>query len=214
MLPSPDGVAKERAGRDDREMLNADRLFAARLVLGMVALMWVLEIIDFGTGNALDQLGIHPRNLFGLVGVVLGPFLHFGFGHLVANTVPFVVLGLIIAVGGTARVVTVTVVTALASGAGIWLLGPSASVTAGASGLVFGYAAYVVARGVINRNLLHLAVGAVVIAVWGAGLLTGLLPQTGISWQGHLFGAAGGVLAARLLQAPEPDATVAAHETP
>ena len=100
------------------------------------------------------------------------------------------------------RSVAATVISALVSGLGVWLIAPELSVTAGASGLVFGFAAYLVARGVVARDLLNLAVGAVVIAVFGTGLLAGLLPQTGISWQGHLFGAVGGVLAARLLHAP------------
>ena len=178
-----------------------------RLVVGIVALMWVLEIVDLLTRHPLDPLGIQSRDLDGLTGVLLAPFLHFGFGHLIANTIPLVVLGVIIAFEGMARVLAVTVIAALSSGAGVWLLGPSSTVTAGASGIVFGYAAYLIARGLISRSMLHLAVGAVVVVVWGAGLLAGVLPQAGISWQGHLFGAAGGVLAARLLQGRARGAT-------
>jgi membrane associated rhomboid family serine protease len=191
---------------------NADRVSAVRLVLLMVAAMWVLEILDLLTGHALDELGIVPRELYGLLGVVIAPFLHFGFAHLASNTIPFVVLGLIIAVGGTLRVLTVTAITALASGFGVWLLSPSTSVTAGASGLVFGYAAYVIARGIVQRSLVYIAVGILVLPVWGAGLLMGLLPQAGVSWQGHVFGAVGGVLAARLLHARNPGATIATPE--
>jgi len=181
-----------------------ERVDGLRLVAVMIAVMWVLEVVDLLTGHPLDRLGIEPRDADGLVGVLVAPFLHFGFGHLVANTVPFAVLGGVIALGGALRVLAVTVVTALVSGIGVWLIAPEFSVTAGASGLVFGYAAYLVARGVVARDLLNLAVGAVVVAVFGAGLLAGLLPQTGISWQGHLFGAVGGVLAARLLHGRRP----------
>jgi membrane associated rhomboid family serine protease len=188
---------------------HADRVSAVRLVLLMAAAMWVLEILDTLTGHALDGLGILPRHLYGLFGVILAPFLHYGFTHLISNTVPFVVLGVIIALGGTLRVLTVTVIAGLVSGIGVWLFSPSASVTAGASGLVFGYAAYVITRGIAERNLVYIVVGLVVLPLWGAGLLMGLLPQAGISWQGHLFGAVGGVLAARLLQARNPDALAA-----
>lgn len=181
-----------------------DRADGLRLVAVMIAVMWVLEIVDLLTGHPLDRLGIEPRDADGLVGVLVAPFLHFGFGHLVANTVPFAVLGGVIALGGALRVLAVTAITALVSGIGVWLIAPELSVTAGASGLVFGFAAYLVARGVVARDLLHLAVGAVVLAVFGTGLLAGLLPQTGISWQGHLFGALGGVLAARVLHARRP----------
>lgn len=170
-----------------------------RLVLMMAAAMWVLEIVDVVTGHALDAFGILPRTLAGLAGIIVAPFLHFGFGHLALNTVGFVALGLLIAVGGALRVVTVTAVTAAVSGAGVWLLSPSQSVTAGASGVVFGYAAYLIVRGLVSRRVGQLGLGAAVIAVFGGGLLAGLLPAAGISWQGHMFGALGGALAARLL---------------
>ncbi len=168
-------------------------------MLGLVALMWLLEVVDVLTRHAFDAFGILPRTVAGLTGVVVAPFLHYGFGHLAANTIPFVVLGLLIAAAGAARFVVVTVVAALFSGMGVWLLAPSASITAGASGVVFGYAAYLIVRGFMSRRATQLAVTVVVIAVFGTGLLAGLVPRDGLSWQGHLFGAAGGVAAAFLL---------------
>lgn len=169
------------------------------LVLAMAVAMWTLEIIDLATGHALDGMGIVPRTVDGLVGVVAAPFLHFGFGHLALNTVGFVVLGSLVALGGALRVATVTALAAVLSGLGVWLLSPSSSVTAGASGVVFGYAAYLIVRGIVSRRVGQLAIGVAVVVVFGGGLLVGLLPQAGISWQGHLFGALGGALAARLL---------------
>lgn len=169
------------------------------LVLAMAVAMWTLEIVDLATGHALDGMGIVPRTVDGLVGVVAAPFLHFGFGHLALNTVGFVVLGSLVALGGAVRVATVTAFAAVLSGLGVWLLSPSSSVTAGASGVVFGYAAYLIVRGIVSRRVGQLAIGVAVVVVFGGGLLVGLLPQAGISWQGHLFGALGGALAARLL---------------
>jgi membrane associated rhomboid family serine protease len=171
------------------------------LVAGMVVLMWVAEVLDAILGHRLDRYGIAPRDEGGLAGVALAPFLHAGFGHLASNTVPFAVLGAAIALGGLARIAMVTVVVGLVSGVGTWLIAPASTVHLGASGLVFGYAAYLLARGVFNRDLVHLGLGLVVAAMFGAALLGGLVPQTGISWQAHLFGAVGGVLAARLLAA-------------
>lgn len=165
----------------------------------MVAVMWMLEVTDLVLGHTLDGVGILPRTATGLVGIAVAPFLHFGFGHLLANTVPFVVLGLLIAVSGAARVLSVTAITALASGLGVWLLAPSASITAGASGVVFGFAAYLIVRGVLSRHPRQLAITVVVIVAFGSALLAGLMPRAGVSWLGHLFGAAGGVFAARLL---------------
>ena len=169
------------------------------LVLGMVALMWVVEVVDSIANHRLDNLGIEPREIDGLTGVVAAPFLHDGFGHLLSNTVPFVVMGLVIAIGGAARVAAVTVIVALVGGLGTWLFAPANTLHIGASGIVFGYATYLLARGFFNRSVLELAVGLAVAVVWGGALLGGLLPREGISWQGHLFGAVGGVVAARLL---------------
>lgn len=164
----------------------------------MAVLMWVSEVVDQLLGR-LDSLGIEPRSVDGLSGVVLAPFLHAGFGHLAANTVPFLVMGALIALSGARRVMAVTVVVVLVSGVGTWLLAPPSTLHIGASGVVFGYAAYLVARGVFDRRLHYVATGVLVAFLYGTSLLFGLLPQAGISWQGHLFGTLGGVLAARVL---------------
>jgi membrane associated rhomboid family serine protease len=169
------------------------------LVVAMAAVMWVVEIADQIGGGRLDAYGIEPREIDGLDGVVFAPFLHAGFDHLIGNTIPFVLLGFAIALGGIARVATVTVIVALVGGLGTWLVAPANTVHIGASGIVFGYAAYLVARGIYSRSVMQIVLGAVVLAVWGTTLLRGLVPEDGISWQGHLFGAIGGVLAARLL---------------
>ena len=171
------------------------------LVLAMVAVMWVSETLDLAVGG-LDRLGIEPRSADGLIGVPLAPFLHVGFGHLIANTVPFLVLGALLALSGLRRVVLVTLVVVVVGGLGTWLVAPASTVHLGASGVVFGYAAYLVTRGFFDRRLGYLALGLVVALTYGTTLLLGLLPRDGISWQGHLFGALGGLLAARLLARP------------
>lgn len=170
------------------------------LVAGMVTLMWVLEVIDVIAGGDLDGWGIRPHDPDRLVGILTAPFLHAGFGHLVSNTIPFLVLGFLIALNGALRVLAVTAIVMLVGGAGTWIVGPENSVHIGASGLVFGYAAYVISRGVFNRSALELVMGAVVAAVWGSVLLGGLLPEEGVSWQGHLFGAVGGLVAAAVMR--------------
>jgi len=104
------------------------------LVAAMAALMWVSEILDVVLGHRLDRLGIEPRELDGLTGIALSPFLHGGFGHLIANTVPFVAMGAAIALSGLARVLAVTLIVAGVSGAGTWLIGSEGSVHIGASG--------------------------------------------------------------------------------
>lgn len=170
-----------------------------QVVLAMAALMWVLEIVDVAADHSLDQYGIEPRDPDGLAGILAAPFLHAGFGHLIGNTIPFLAMGVVIALGGAVRVLAVTAIVVLIGGFGTWLVAPEHSITIGASGVVFGYAAYLLARGVFDRDALEIGIGLVVGALFGASLLTGLVPREGISWQGHLFGAVGGVVAAYAL---------------
>jgi len=187
------------------ERLGSDRTNALILVVAMVAVMWILEVVDVVARGRLDDYGIHPHDVDGLPEIVSAPFLHAGFGHLISNSLPFVVMGAAIALGGLVRVALVTIIVGLVSGLGTWVVASPSTIHLGASGLVFGYAAYLVSRGFLSRRITELAIGAVVVGVWGFGLLRGLLPQEQISWQAHLFGAIGGVLSAFLLaQRREP----------
>ena len=180
------------------------RRSALLILFGLVALMWVVEVVDVAVNHRLDRYGIEPRDVEGLDGVVAAPFLHVGFGHLLANTIPFVTMGVVIALEGPRRLVAVTVLVGLISGLGTWLVAAAGTVHVGASGIVFGYATYLISRGIFNRSGTELAVGAAVVLVWGGALLGGLEPHRGISWQGHLFGAIGGVVAAALVARERP----------
>jgi membrane associated rhomboid family serine protease len=182
------------------------RRTAIGIVIALVALMWVLEVVDVALDHRLDRYGIEPRDPDGLDGVVAAPFLHVGFGHLIANTIPFVVMGVVIAFEGPLRFVGVTAIVAIVSGLGTWLVAPENTIHLGASGVVFGSATYLIARGLFNRRAGELAIAAGVAVLWGGALLGGLEPQRGISWQGHLFGALGGLLAAWALARPQPRA--------
>jgi membrane associated rhomboid family serine protease len=180
----------------------SDRRSALQILFAIVALMWVLEVVDTALDHRLDRYGIEPRDVDGLDGVIAAPFLHVGFGHLIANTIPFVVMGAVIALEGARRLIAVTVIVALVSGLGTWLVAAEGTIHVGASGIVFGYATYLIARGWFNRRFGEIAIGAVLVLLWGGVLLAGLEPREGISWQGHLFGALGGVAAAALLARP------------
>jgi membrane associated rhomboid family serine protease len=175
-----------------------DRTGGYVLVAAMAALMWLVEVYD-AVGGDPDSAGIRPRDADGLVGVATSPFLHGSWGHLIGNTIPFLVLGMAIAIGGLARVAAVTGIVALVGGIGTWLTAPSNTVVIGASGVIFGYATYLVARGIYTRRGLHLFVGLLVLGLYGTTLLFGLVPTPGVSWQAHLFGGIGGVVAARVL---------------
>ncbi|REK88359.1 rhomboid family intramembrane serine protease [Streptomyces inhibens] len=171
------------------------------LMLGWVALLWLLEGVDFASGGALDTFGIQPREPGELVDVVPAAFMHFGFGHLAANTLPLLLLGFVAALrSGVRRFLAVVLLIILASGLGVWLTAAPGSNTAGASGVVFGLFGYLLVRGFIERKLLDIGIGLTVGAVYGS-ILWGALPtDSGISWQGHLFGLIGGVLAAFVLR--------------
>jgi membrane associated rhomboid family serine protease len=172
---------------------------AALLTGGFVAVLWLLEIIDAATGHALDAYGIEPRTEDGLVGIVTAPALHFGFDHLVSNTVPVLVLGFLTLATGIARGLTATAIIWVVGGLGVWLFAQPFSIHAGASVLIFGWIVYLVVRGFLNKNSLEILIGVAVFLLYSSVLL-GVLPgQPGVSWQGHLFGAIGGFVAARLL---------------
>jgi membrane associated rhomboid family serine protease len=172
---------------------------AAKILAGLVALMWAVEVVDVIVGYQLDQYGIEAREPEGLDGIVTAPFLHVGFGHLISNTIPFVIMGVLIAFEGARRLLAVFAIVALVSGLGTWLVAPEGSIHVGASGVVFGFATYLIARGWFNRRTRQIAIGLGVLVIWGGVLVGGLQPRDGISWQGHLFGAIGGLVAARVL---------------
>jgi membrane associated rhomboid family serine protease len=175
-------------------------LFEGAAVIGLlVGVMWVVEIVNKIDGQRLTSDGIYPRALSGLPGIISAPFLHFGFNHLIGNTIPFVILGLVIGAAGARRVIEVTVIVILVAGLGTWLTAGSHSDTVGASGVVFGYAGFLIARGFFTRTIAALALGVVAAVLFGGALAGGLVPHPGISWQDHLFGGLGGILAARLL---------------
>ncbi|QDP98700.1 rhomboid family intramembrane serine protease [Microlunatus elymi] len=163
---------------------------------GLLAFMWVLEIFDQSTGGSLDQYGIHARELDGLPEIFTAPLLHGGFEHLLGNTMPFAVLGFIVALGGFARWLGASLIIVIVSGLSAWLLTPANTIVLGASGLIMGWLTYIIARGAFDRRPLPIVVGLAVLLLYG-GMLWGVFPsQAGISWQAHLGGAIGGVIAA------------------
>ncbi|MDV8000807.1 rhomboid family intramembrane serine protease [Rhodococcus sp. IEGM 1408] len=172
------------------------------LLFCFVALMWVVEAGDWLLRSAvgppgLDDDGVRPLSSDGLPGILFQPFLHGDWAHLIGNSVALLVLGSIIALSGLSPLIRVTLVSWVLSGAVSWLLGGVGTVHIGASGIVFGYIFYVIVRGLFSRRFLHLAIGLIIGFYYGLEALAGLSPMLdGVSWQGHLGGAVGGVLSA------------------
>ncbi|GEL18686.1 rhomboid family intramembrane serine protease [Pseudonocardia asaccharolytica DSM 44247 = NBRC 16224] len=170
---------------------------ALTTMLVFTGLLYLIEFVDQVTSLRLDyDGGILPREVSGLDGVAFAPLLHGGWGHLIANTLPFLIFGFLVMAGGIGQFIAVTALIWLLSGLGVWLLGPSGYTTIGMSGVIFGWLVFLLARGFFARSVKQILFAVVLFALWG-GLLFGVFPgQPGVSWQAHLFGALAGLLAA------------------
>lgn len=168
-----------------------------RCVLLLVAIMIAVQAINTLTGNSLVHHGLVPRTLSGLQGLVFAPFLHGSIRHLVSNLLPFAVLSGLVITEGVRRYFTVAMLIALLGGSLVWLFG-RASVHVGASGLIFGLWAYVLARGWYQRSLGSVMV-ALAVAVFYASLVFGFIPVPGVSFESHMAGAVAGVLVGWLI---------------
>jgi len=180
-------------------------------ILTFVALLYLVELIDQLTGHSLDANGIRPLEADGLWGVIFAPVLHANWQHLMANTVPLLVLGFLMTLAGVSRFVWATVIVWILGGFGTWLIGNVGSNCGptdhiGASGLIFGWLAFLLVFGMFVRRFWDIIIGLLVLLAYG-GILLGAMPVLGrcggVSWQGHLCGAIAGVLAAYMLSAPE-----------
>ena len=184
--------------RQEAKALTRELKTQGTILGGFVALIWILEVVDIFLGGALNAYGIFPRHLIGLRGLLFAPFLHGGLGHLMANTIPFLVLGWFVMLQETSDFFVVSAITMVVSGLGVWLFG-APSIHIGASGVIFGYLGFLLLRGYFERNFASILLSLIVGFLYG-GMIWGVLPtQLGISWEGHLFGFIGGVIAARLL---------------
>lgn len=195
-VPSNDGAPRSLTSK----LVGSTAARSAIAVVVFVAALWVIEGVDTALGNSLDQWGIHPRDGDEAArGIVMAPLLHGGWEHLAANSVPALILGFVGLVAGAGRFLLATALIWLVSGVGVWVTGGTNTVVIGLSGVLFGWMTYLAARGLFTRRPLDLIVGVVLMVLYG-GMLWGVLPgQTGISWQAHLWGAVGGILAAVLL---------------
>ena len=164
-------------------------------VTGLVILMWVLEFIDLFAGGRLNRFGIQPLEPDGLSGILLAPLLHAGFGHLLSNTVPLLVLGTLIA-RLTHRWWLITAGVWLLGGLLTWVIGGLGTNHIGASIVVYGYGAFLVTYGILSRRLAAILAAVATVLLYG-GFVWGFLPlNPRVSWEGHLAGAAAGVVVA------------------
>jgi membrane associated rhomboid family serine protease len=184
----------------------------AKILATIVATFWIIVILNevvlerilviangCGLSRGLNALGIVPHSLIGLRGIIFAPFLHGGFYHVAANTAPFIVLGWLVMLRNINDFYFVSVISAFVGGLGTWLVGRPCSVHIGASGVIFGYFGYLLFRGYFERSFVAIAISIAIALTYG-GLIWGVFPtQAYISWEGHLFGFIGGIIAAKIL---------------
>ena len=168
----------------------------AAWILGFVGLLWGIELVNVAFGNRLLAFGILPRTIVGLRGIIFAPFLHGSFTHLLANTLPLLVLGSLVLLSGRRAFVRASVIIAVVGGGLTWAFG-RAAYHVGASGLIFGYLGFLVAKAWYERQVLSILIALLAAGLYG-GILWGVLPTTpGVSWEGHIFGFLAGLLAGR-----------------
>jgi membrane associated rhomboid family serine protease len=175
------------------------RAFVA--MCAIVPILFVIEAADTFLPLGLDPLlGVIPRRMYGLDGVIASPFLHHGFEHLYSNSIPLILLGTFVLAAGARRFVWSTAFIMAVSGLGVWFTGSPDTIVVGASGVIFGYLGLLLMRGIVERTWWNLGVVVLVGLLYGWQLL-GILPgDPQVSWQGHLFGFLGGIVAAILFR--------------
>jgi membrane associated rhomboid family serine protease len=206
------GPAKYRGNPPARQTKQRPRwMVGGATILTFVALLYLVELIDQLTRHSLDANGIRPLTSDGLWGIIFAPVLHANWQHLMANTIPLLVLGFLMTLAGLSRFVWASTIVWILGGFGTWLIGNMGSNCGptdhiGASGLIFGWLAFLLVFGLFVRRVWDIIIGLVVLFAYG-GVLLGAMPVLGrcggVSWQGHLCGAIAGVVAAYLLSAPE-----------
>ncbi len=181
------------------------------LLVALLFAMWVIEAADtFVLSSRLQTGGIHPRRLDGLDGIPAAPFLHAGWGHIASNSVPLLFLGGLVAVRGWHHWLTISAVVMFGGGAATWALASGAN-HIGASGMVFGYFGALLGAAFFERRAATVGPALLVIMMYST-MLVGLVPQEGISWEGHLFGLLAGLLAARMVAEPRDQSPEAVYQ--
>ena len=189
--PDPAYTSSDRA--------RANFRLATRIALGFVAALWLAQLLNWGLDLGLERFGVRPRQIGGLPAILIAPLLHSGFSHLIANSLPLLVLGTGMLYLYPSSTLMVVPAVYLGPGVAVWLFARE-SIHVGASGLVYGLFSYIFVAGVIRRDKRAVAASLLVYFLYGT-LVWGVLPgEPGISWETHLAAALIGVMLAVVLR--------------
>ncbi|OHR25181.1 rhomboid family intramembrane serine protease [Corynebacterium sp. HMSC061H03] len=170
---------------------------AISTAIGYLVLIWTVFLVnEFIFGGALNNFGVRPRETSTLWGILTAPLLHADYGHIVANSLPGALFAGLIAMSSKRLFWQVTLLITVVGGGLTWLVGGVNTVHIGASGLIYGWLAFLVVRGFVNRRVMQIILGVILASMY-SGLIWGVLPtQMAVSWQMHLFGGLAGIWAA------------------
>ena len=188
------------SARERYRILPPRPFTAAAYMLLFTGALYVIELYNIGVGGALSRTDcIVARDPSHLEGIAFAPLLHASWDHLDGNAPFFLIFGFLAMAGGFGQFVVVTLIVWLVSGLGAWLISDPNSCTVGASGVIFGWLMFLLFRGFYAHSAKQIVLAVVLLMFWG-GILLGLVPgQPQVSWQAHLFGAFGGIVAARMV---------------
>lgn len=165
--------------------------------LYLFLIIWVIYLIDSVVPVNLTSFGIQPRNLMGLIGIPLAPFIHYGFWHISSNSVPLLVLSLFLYVSNKDKQLQIILSIILLSGIGTWLFG-SNGIHVGASGLVMGLWSFLIAQALIKKSFVSIAIAIAVFILYGGFAFIILDVREQISWSSHFYGLLAGLVVAKI----------------
>lgn len=200
LQPMPGGNSPARQDKKQPSRFRTGLIYA----VAYVVVIWAAHLVNLALGERLTAFGIQPLDLSSIWHIFTSPLLHANFEHLISNTIPGAIFCFLIGLSGHRVFWEVSTITMLAAGLGTWLVGGIGTNHIGASGMVYGWLAYLIIRGIFNRSFRQILLG-VVLGFMYSGLVWGVLPGTpGISWQAHLFGAVGGLGAGIFITSDDP----------
>lgn len=190
---SEDAISKNRLPPMQKKEVNTF-LDSARFPIIIILIMWVVHFVKIATDTDITHWGVYPRTISGAKGILMSPFIHGDFSHLISNTIPMFVLGLIVFLFYRKVAVVSFILIYILTGFSVWLFSSSMAYHIGASGVVYGLLSFVFWSGIFRQNIRAIVLALVVLVLY-SGYFFGVLPdQEGVSWESHLFGAIVGIV--------------------